>query len=1657
MKKTAVSFAAGLSGLLFAAAALAGDDHLLLTEAVVTPTAAEFVEIFNPTGAPIALDDVYLSDDADYALLPGASGAGPAPSISSSDFIVRFPPGSSLGAGAVAVVAMDGLAYEATYGSKADYELKGTDGATPDMIATNLGAGAGLTNSGEALVLFSWDGSSDLVADLDMVQIGTPSASNMLADKSGLMVDGPDGDSSASAYAAEAASIPSQAGDPGPGVSTKRIRFESGFEAAGGNGLTGDDESSEDTSVTWDSLFSIPDPGVFNVGSVLPDVVINEVDSDTAGTDTLEFVELTGPAGTSLDGLVLVLYNGSDDASYAAYDLDGYSIGLGGFFVVGNAGVANVDLVIAGNSLQNGADAVALHLGDGADFPNDTPVTDVDLIDALVYDTSDADDSGLLNVLTPGQAQINENGGGDKDNHSNSRLPDGGTALDTSTYVQQAPTPGASNGGGPTPVINEVDADTPGTDVAEFIELLGEPNASLDGLVLVLHNGSDDASSAAFDLDGYSLDGDGFFVLGNAGVTNVDLVVPSNTIQNGADAVALYIGDAADFPVDTPVDNIGLLDAVVYDTNDADDAGLLSVLTPGQPQINEDGAGDKDNHAIARVPDGGLPFDTSTYVPQMPTPGASNIIVDTDIVINEVDADTPGTDMAEFVELFGTPNSPLDGLVVVFYNGNGDTSYAAYDLDGFSTDGGGFFLMGNAAIPGADIILSSNAVQNGADAIAIYAGNAADFPNGTAVTASGLIDALVYDTNDSDDAGLLSVLLPGQAQINEDGMGDKDNHSNSRLPDGGSALDTSSYVQKAPTPGFSNVPVPEIVINEVDADTPGTDMAEFLELFGAPNEPLDGLVVVTFNGSSDTSYGAYDLDGYSLDNDGFFVIGNAGVDNVGLVFPGNSLQNGADAVALYVGSDTDFPNGTAVTENKLIDALVYDTDDADDAGLLVLLNAGQPQVNERGGGDGTGHANARVPDGGIARNSDTYVQQAPTPGAPNFVEPPVTIAEIQGAGTDSPLVGLNKRTEGNIVTAVAANGFYIQTPDADVDGDPMTSEGLFVFTGGAPALSVGDEVEVEGDIVEFFGFTEMSGNVSFTVTSSGNPLPSAALLDGSLPSPVPRPTPDLEPLEGMLVEVIGGVAGGPTNRFGNIPLVAVGGRPFREPGILFPGLPGLPVWDGNPEIFEVNPDGAGLPNVDVFAGATIDTVGALGFSFGAYQIQPTSLDVTPPNLTLDGVRDRNIGEITVACQNMFRLFDGLPDAGGYADRLTKFSLWIREVMDAPDILAVSEVGTIEVLEDLAARILNDDPAVNYSVYLIEGNDIGGIDSGFMVRDSINVSSVSQIQANDTFTYEGTVFILHDRPPLLLEGSLDSGGLSYPINVMAVHNRSLSSIATSGRVRAKRWEQADRIASAIRDMQMMDPDLHLVVCGDFNAFEFTDGYVDSLGIITGILDPLGALLPGTDYDPDLTNQVLSVPASERYSFVFAGSAQSLDHILTTASLDNYVVEMQYARGNADAPGGLGSDVTTPFRSADHDGLVLYLALPTLPDIIARLQAVIAANPGKCTDKVEDALAGADTALDEMLKPDQEAALGNLEGVEGDLEAAYDEEECNDPSELVSLMDDIAAIARYVVVTAVEEASGNTGDAEDSLAEGDDYRAEGKYKDAVAKYKDALSKL
>ena len=348
----------------------------------------------------------------------------------------------------------------------------------------------------------------------------------------------------------------------------------------------------------------------------------------------------------------------------------------------------------------------------------------------------------------------------------------------------------------------------------------------------------------------------------------------------------------------------------------------------------------------------------------------------TAVFINEIHYDNAGSDVDEGVEIAGPPGTDLTGWSLVFYNGGNGRSYATINLNG--------------VIPGQQddgcgvLSFLQNGIQNGVpDGVALVDDTSSVLQflsyEGSFVAVGGPADGLT-----SADLGVLestSTPVGHSLQLVGTGTVAEDFTWISPSPDSFGEINEGQTLIACSAPVAASV-----IINEVDIDQTGDDDAEFIELYdgGAGNTALDGLVVVLYNGSSGDSYSAFDLDGFKTDANGYFVLGSAGVTGVGFILGSNTLQNGADAIALHFGDASDFPDGSPVTTEKLLDAVVYDTDDADDDVLLLLLNAGEPQVNENGASDKDGHSNQRCPNGsGGQRNTISYVQETPTPGASN--------------------------------------------------------------------------------------------------------------------------------------------------------------------------------------------------------------------------------------------------------------------------------------------------------------------------------------------------------------------------------------------------------------------------------------------------------------------------------------------------------------------------------------------------------------------------------------------------------------------------------------------------------------------------------------------------
>ncbi len=586
-----------------------------------------------------------------------------------------------------------------------------------------------------------------------------------------------------------------------------------------------------------------------------------------------------------------------------------------------------------------------------------------------------------------------------------------------------------------------------------------------------------------------------------------------------------------------------------------------------------------------------------------------------------------------------------------------------------------------------------------------------------------------------------------------------------------------------------------------------------------------------------------------------------------------------------------------------------------------------------------------------------------------------TIEEIQGSGLRSPLAppsgndpGQIVRTEGNIVTAVGSNFFVMQSPDPVAPRGASASSGLYVFTGTAPTVSVGDEVDVQGTVFEFFDLTQIGNPEIVDIVSSGNVLPAPVVFDQSRPSADPDAPScgvnNFECYESMRISVAEGFVTAPSQRFGSDPVAeavvsASGSRTLRGPGVEFPGLggtcPNCPVWSGAPEQFELDPDRLGLANVTLAGGTTFSATGILGFEFGDYEVWPTELTLNSvPDLPLPAPAG-GANELTIASLNALDLFDTVQngprpipacDAGYIAEdrevltpadyqlKLDKLSGTIIDALQLPDVIGFQEVESLATLQDLSDRVAAlSKGSVVYTPYLEFGNDRGNINNGFLINQArVAVDAVILEGADECLSLDNTP--LHDRPTLTLEARFIAGGADWPFVVMNNHFRSLSNVDTSSRTRLKRHEQAQSVASRLQARQQADSNLPIILIGDKNSFQFTDGYVDVIGLLSGtsvvdenLVNIENAGTPGFDpnsqVSPGLVNALDTLSPDQRYSFIFGGVAQALDHALLNRAANRFVGAFGYMRGNADYWVGFEDDAGSLARSADHDGFVLVL--------------------------------------------------------------------------------------------------------------------------------------
>ncbi len=583
------------------------------------------------------------------------------------------------------------------------------------------------------------------------------------------------------------------------------------------------------------------------------------------------------------------------------------------------------------------------------------------------------------------------------------------------------------------------------------------------------------------------------------------------------------------------------------------------------------------------------------------------------------------------------------------------------------------------------------------------------------------------------------------------------------------------------------------------------------------------------------------------------------------------------------------------------------------------------------------------------------------PGRLPGVSAMTSVGTVQGAAHTSPFRGRTVATTG-IVTAVDTDGFYLQDPVGD--GDARTSDGLFVFTGRKPAVAVGDRLCVRGPVDEYQPGGAATGNLTITqITrptltrlSRRNRLPAPVTLGAGGRVPPHRiidndgfavfdPGEDgidfYETLEGMRVTVEDAVAVSPTSRFGEIFVFARGTVPT---GLSERGALTIRPDDFNPERIQIDDD-FGLspmatPHVKV-GDSLGDVTGVVSYGFGNYEIRFTE-PVTPTRGPLEPETTRLSGDghLTIASFNVLNLdpndADGDMDvAGGRFDAVAAI---IARNLRHPDIVALQEVQdndgsakTAVKAADATLRLLVHRIAalgpVRYRFidHPFIGDDTNGGQPGGNIRVAFlyNPRRVELIPGSvatvtgpaDQRTNPGNPFF-NGRLPLIASFRSRSPGHA-PVTVVNNHfNSKRGSSPLFGRIQPftelqespransgvdHRRRQARAVHDFVAGRLAAGSDARIVVVGDFNEFAF--------------VSPLSTL------ERSLRNLTRKLPPSERYTYIFEGNAQSLDHILVSPSLSPSA-EVDIVHVNAEF-------AETAARASDHDPILVRLRVRSAP--------------------------------------------------------------------------------------------------------------------------------
>jgi hypothetical protein len=769
------------------------------------------------------------------------------------------------------------------------------------------------------------------------------------------------------------------------------------------------------------------------------------------------------------------------------------------------------------------------------------------------------------------------------------------------------------------------------------------------------------------------------------------------------------------------------------------------------------------------------------------------------------------------------------------------------------------------------------------------------------------------------------------------------------------------------------------VINEFSCSTTGIDN-EYVEIFGLPETNYTHLTILEIEGDA-TGAGVVDE-----------VVQVGSTNSQGLWYTNlaaNSLENGTLTLLLVegfngsLGQDLDTNNDgimDIIPWTTLLDSVaVYDDGAGDKTYSGVVLYEYYDGLAYAPGGA------SRIPDGYDTDQTTDWIRNdfdlfgipgytgspaqgeaVNTPGSPNQVVPeplPVItlIHDVQGSGAVSPLVGQTVTIEAIVVgdfqhgasgTHGDLDGFYVQEENDHVDGDPLTSEGLFIYDGSSPALDVniGDIVSVEGIVSEYYGVTEITSLTDITVVSSGNALPAAT----SLTLPVTAVS-DFESCEGMLVTfpqelIIAEYFN--FDRYGEIVLTSE--RHLSPTAEFEPGtnevtqaaaeylLDKITLNDGRNS---QNPDPAIHPNGEIFAldnlfrgGDTVENVtGIMDYNYGLYHIQPTQgADYSAANPRPDQPDDTG-GNVKVASFNVMNYFITFGERG--ADNAEEFERQRDKIVAALAAIDADVVGLIEI-----ENYPGDEPTAD----LVSGlNDVLGagtysyIATGAIGTDEIRVamlykpavvSPVGDYAILDSDADPRFIDTLN-RPTLAQTFMDDSTGgvFTVAINHLKSKGSACPDDPDTGDGAGNCNLTRTAAAQALVDWLSTDPtgsgDADFLIIGDLNAYDKEDP-IDA--IIRGADDVLGT---SDDYT-DLTYELLGEDA---YSYVFDGQTGYLDYALASAELVDEITGLTYWHINADEPDLIDYDTTykqdaqdliyapDAYRSSDHDPVIVGLSV------------------------------------------------------------------------------------------------------------------------------------